>query len=279
MNQTLALQDLSTGWHGYLKLGFCPGVDRTLLSERQRQGPLSVQRPFYPEGDVCHVYILHPPGGVVGGDKIEQNIRVDLDASALITTPGATKFYRSAGQEAVVTNRLSIDGALEWLPQETIVFDQARLRQQTIIELGQDAKFIGWEMICLGRPASDQLFKEGAAIFSTSVLRNGIPILNERLPIDSAQTLTGPACLRGNFFTATMWVTPSTQNQRDIVISYIRESAEGALLSATLLDDLLVVRYLGEQPGQCRKHFELLWALLRPEVLGRGATPPRIWNT
>ncbi len=250
-----------------------------MLSERQRQGPLSVQRPFYPEGDVCHVYVLHPPGGVVGGDEIAQDVRVDTGASALITTPGATKFYRSAGQNALVSNRLRVEGDLEWLPQESIVFDQARLRQQTVVELGANARFIGWEMICLGRPASDQWFTEGSATFSMQVRRNGTPFLNERLPITPEQALAGPACLRGHFFIATMLVTPMDHDKKDIVCGYIDQHVGEELLTATTLENLLVIRYLGDQPNQCRKHFESLWKILRQHVMGRGSMSPRIWNT
>jgi len=280
MNRSLAPRTAANdGWHAHLKLGFTAGENRTLLSERQRRGPLSVQRPFYPEGDVCHVYILHPPGGVVGGDQIEQDIQVDARASALITTPGATKFYRSAGENALVTNRLSVEGSLEWLPQETIVFNQARIRQRTLINLTADARFIGWEMICLGRPASDQWFEEGSAIFSMQVQRDGMPLLNERLPVIPSLSLAGPACLRGHYFTATMLVTPISQQQLDVLSHYFSEYVNDELLTTTLLENMLVIRYLGDQPNQCRRHFESLWKTLRQEVLQRDPSPPRIWNT
>ncbi len=280
MNRALAPRGAAgDGWHARLKLGFTAGENRTLLAERQRHGPLSVQRPFYPEGDVCHVYILHPPGGVVGGDQIEQDVRVDAGAAALITTPGATKFYRSAGEDALVTNRLSVIGSLEWLPQETIVFDKARIRQRTLIDLSEEASFIGWEMICLGRPASDHWFEEGSAAFSMQVQQNGKLILNERLPVTASLSLTSPACLRGHFFTATMLVTPISQHQIEVISRYFSKQVKDELLTTTLLDNLLVIRYLGDQPNQCRKHFESLWKILRQEVLQRSPTPPRIWNT
>ena len=115
------------GWSANLSLGFQLIEDKTVLAHRARKGPLAVQRPFYPEGGTCHVYLLHPPGGVVGGDSIIINAKVGNQAEALVTTPGATKFYRSAGSIAFQNQNLSIskDGCFEWFPQENIFFPGA----------------------------------------------------------------------------------------------------------------------------------------------------------
>ena len=115
------------GWQASLRLGFAPRAARTALVHREQRGPLAVQRPFYPEGDTCHLYLLHPPGGVVGGDRLDIEARTTGEAHALVTTPGATKFYLSAGHTAHQTQRLRVGagGALEWLPQENIFFPGA----------------------------------------------------------------------------------------------------------------------------------------------------------
>ena len=112
------------GWQARLDLGFEQRAGRTVLAHKRQFGPLTVQRPFYPEGGPCHLYVLHPPGGVVGGDRLAVSVLVAEGAHALITTPGAAKFYRSAGPRADVVQRLSVDagGALEWFPQENILF-------------------------------------------------------------------------------------------------------------------------------------------------------------
>ena len=89
------------GWVARLALRFEQRAGRTVLAHRSHEGPLAVQKPFYPEGDVCHVYLLHPPGGVVGGDRLTIEIEVASDAHAVITTPAAGKFYRSAAVESV----------------------------------------------------------------------------------------------------------------------------------------------------------------------------------
>src|SRR6476620_11342443 len=115
------------GWEAALDLEFAARGARTILARRASIGPLVVQRPFYPEGDVAHVYLVHPPGGVVGGDQLRLNVLAREGAHALITTPAATKFYRSDGRVAHQRQEIVADAAsIEWLPQETIVFPDAR---------------------------------------------------------------------------------------------------------------------------------------------------------
>ena len=114
-----------TGWHADLRLDYQLKGEKTCLVKKSQKGPLTVQRPFYPEGDICHSYILHPPGGVVGGDILDIEINADTSAHCLITTPGATKFYRSKNDlESIQTLHISIkkNAIVEWLPQQNIFF-------------------------------------------------------------------------------------------------------------------------------------------------------------
>ena len=117
-------QPAKPGWRADLRLGYVKQQQRTVLKHRQQLGPLTVQRPFYPEGETCHTYLLHPPGGVVGGDELQLQVTCHEQAHALLTTPGAAKFYRSAGATAQVSQHFTVaaDGLLEWLPQENIYF-------------------------------------------------------------------------------------------------------------------------------------------------------------
>src|SRR4026209_1310331 len=136
------------GWLASLDLEFAASGSRTVLARRSHVGPLVVQRPFYPEGDVCHVYLVHPPGGVVGGDTLELRARVQDGAHALITTPAATKFYRSEGRLVRPLQDLAPGAApFEWLPQETILFPDAYAGIATRVRLGERSKFIGWEIV------------------------------------------------------------------------------------------------------------------------------------
>ena len=156
---------------------------RTMLRSRHAYGPLVVQKPLYPEGSsVCHIYLIHPPGGVVGGDELRVEMALDAHANVLLTTPGAARFYRSAGATATQKQSLQVgaDAALEWLPQETILFSGSKVEMATTVQLDARARFIGWDMTCLGRPASGDVYAAGSCDQRYQILRDGQPLLLER---------------------------------------------------------------------------------------------------
>ena len=147
---------IDSGWLARLDLDFQVHGGRTVLARRRHEGPLRTLRSFHPEGAPCHSYLIHPPGGIVGGDRLEIDIRVGDGAHALITTPAANKFYRSAGATARQVQELRVEAGatLEWLPQEQSLFNAARVDSLTRVALGDSARFLGWEITALGRPAS-----------------------------------------------------------------------------------------------------------------------------
>ncbi|MCB1864269.1 MAG: urease accessory protein UreD [Chromatiales bacterium] len=264
------------GWAARLELGFREQAGRTVLSHRRRFGPLAVQRPFYPEGETCHVYVLHPPGGIAGGDTLD--IDLDLPAGhALITTPGAAKFYRSSGPLAEVGQRLRVGAGarLEWLPQENIIFPGACLRAGTRLDLVGDARALLWEIHCFGRPVIDEAFTHGNAGFSLSVARDGEPLLEERLRVTES-SLGRRALLAGRPVTGTLIATGCDSALLDRVRGLLPGGGEFA---ATRLDDLLALRYLGGSTEQCRKVFTAAWQVLREPVLDKPAQLPRVWAT
>ncbi len=269
----------TTGWQGSIRLGFTSTAEKTRLSDRQHQGPLKVQRPFYPEGDPCHVYLLHPPGGVVGGDKLNIHILVHTGAHALLTTPGAAKFYRSAGPLAQQQQMLRVnDGILEWLPQENILFPGAHLKLQSHIQLDTTAQFIGWEIHCLGRPVIGERFTSGRAEFSLSVHRQEQPLLIDRWRIDAPDDLQGAASLRNHPVVGSWLASDADQNLLALARESLPQPAQGQI-GITLLDELLVARYLGDSSEEALRIFRGLWSQLRPRLLDRVACPPRIWAT
>ncbi|MDZ7811306.1 MAG: urease accessory protein UreD [Arhodomonas sp.] len=172
----------SPGWRASLELGFGPLGGRTVPTHRRHSGPLRVQKAFHPEPGVCHSYILHPPGGVVGGDRLNTTVDVKPGAHALITTPGAAKFYRSAGPVACQRQslRVAAGATLEWLPLEQIVFDGAQVEANLLVELEAGARFIGWELTCLGRPAAAAPFRSGRFDAWMQLHRDEVPLLHER---------------------------------------------------------------------------------------------------
>ncbi|MES9970219.1 MAG: urease accessory protein UreD [Candidatus Thiodiazotropha sp.] len=274
-----AAERIDNGWHAALRLGFRKTPQRTVLAKRGHKGPVAVQRPFYPEGDLCHVYLLHPPGGVAGGDRIDIRTEVGAEASALVTTPGATKFYHSIGPDAAQHQYLKVtDGCLEWLPQENILFPGARAELSTRVDLRDDAKFIGWEINCLGRPAIAERFDRGSALFRFSLSRDGVPLLHERLTIDSSKDLDAAAGLRGKPVFASLYATTQDETLAGQLRDLIPEQNHRQL-GITQVDGLLIARYLGDSTEMARRLFIEIWKALRPALLNRSPSVPRIWNT
>jgi len=265
------------GWQARLELDFSQTHSHTKIKRSWHTGPLRVQRPFYPEGNLAHIYILHPPAGVVGGDQLHITLDVANEAQVLCTTPGSGKFYLSAGDWALLeqTLRVRAGTSLEWLPQENILFAGARLHARTRIELEDDAVFIGWDINCLGRPCSHERFEHGAFDSRLEFYHKQNLVLVENQRVLDKQTLNAAAGLRGYPMQATLLAFPCTTQQLEIV----RECLENDLLGATLIDGLLVVRTLGKNSETLKQQLTVIWKKLRPELLGRTAASPRIWAT
>jgi urease accessory protein len=274
------------GWRAELELRFEQRHGRTRLAHRWHRGPLRIQRPFYPapagpgSADTCQVVILHPPGGVVGGDRLSIDIGLEPGSRALITTPGATKFYRSAGPEAVQQTRIRVaDGAtLEWTPQETILFDRSLSRIDTLVDLEPGARFLGWEITALGRPAARAPFAAG--------------LCRQRFEIErgehrgGGESLAGLWGLAGRSAVGVMVCTLDESEGRgegkgdDEALAAVRESlarfsGEGQLAGATRCGPLAVLRALAPET---RPIFDL-FAGLRETLLDESAPAARIWAT
>jgi len=265
------------GWQAKLELGFAHQHGKTVLAHRRHFGPLTVQRPFYPEGGVCHVYLLHPPGGVVAGDCLTINIKAGTDSAALVTTPAAGKFYRSDGKLArqQVSLTVSSNATLEWLPQETIIYEGARVESELRLDLAAGARFIGWEILVLGRPAANEGFTTGEAGMNWQIFQAGELFYLERLMID-AQAFAANWGLNGHSACGTLFACPATAAQLEAVQQLIGESAGRGV---TLIDDMLICRALDTRADRLRDFFQHVWRTLRPNVIQRDACAPRIWAT
>ena len=270
--------EVGRGWHASLELEFAARGSRTVLARRSHIGPLVVQRPFYPEGSVCHIYLVHPPGGVVGGDRLELRARADDGSHALITTPAATKFYRSEGKLAHQSQDLSLDAAtFEWLPQETILFPEAYANIVTRVRLTERSRFIGWEIVCYGRPASGLAYASGRAHQDFELWLNDIPLVLDHLRLDGAgASMQARYGLAGHTVLGTMFAFPAD----DALLQLARTVAiEGVLCACSKVDGVLVCRAVGMQADAVRKALTAIWQLIRPQVAGRAAVAPRIWAT
>jgi len=274
--------DLSL-WHARLALDFARHGPRSVLAGNRHRGPLRVQKPLYPEGEaVCHAIVLHPPAGIVGGDCLDIAVNLATGAHALLTTPGAGKWYRSGGPRAWLAQTLTLaDGAVcEWLPQETLLFDGASGMQMTEIELAADARFIGVEMLCFGRTASGERFAHGDFSMRTRIRRDRQTLWLERGRVmGNSSLLDSPIGLAGQPVVGTMWaVGPQVdEGLRDACRAITPEVGTGGV---TLLPGgVLIARWLGPACEPGRAWFVRLWAVLRPALTGRVAVTPRIWNT
>jgi len=242
---------------------------------------------------------LHPPGGVVGGDELKINIELEKQAAALITTPGATKFYRNAITNNTKDTRLKsciklarqiqtlkiADGcALEWFPQENIFFNQTHSHLSTRIELAKNARFMGWEINCYGTPASKQLFENGSVLTQMEIFRDGIPLMLDGLLLEDRLALQSPVSLNTYpcfaTFVSTQATTELLDKARASIAPFLEQKQhQQQQIGITLLDDLLVVRCLGQHAEQVSTTLKAVWSALRPDIMQRPVCLPRIWAT
>ncbi|MFZ6648124.1 urease accessory protein UreD [Undibacterium sp. TJN25] len=276
-------------WQASLQLGFSNDQGTTRLTERLHSGPLRVQKPLYPEGgQTCHAIIIHPPGGVVGGDILDIRARAGEGSHALITTPGAAKWYRSNGYTSQQRVQLEVaDGAkLEWLPQETIFFDDARVDLHQSIHLARDARYIGGDILCFGRTASGETYRSGKIMQHSEIRREGRLIWFEQGSLAGGTSSMGsPLALAGKTVCATVIASGNSLDAatlsllREQTHQLVQDSEQGALTGASQLKSLVVARYLGNSSEVAKHWMTAVWRHLRPTVIGMAAVAPRIWNT
>jgi urease accessory protein len=269
-------------WRAELRLRYGRDGDRTFLRHRRHVGPLVVQKSLYPEGEgVCQNIVVHPPGGIAGGDSLLIDAQTDVGARAQLTTPGAAKWYRARGDAARQDVRLNIgpESVLEWLPQENIIFDGASAKLDTSVHLATDACYIGWDIVCLGRTASGERFGSGDLRAHVAVYRERKLLFAERLRLPGGSPLLdSPVGLRGCPVFGTFLATASKVPESMLLACREVTATEGEG-AATRLPGLIVARYRGASSESARAYFAALWIRLRPQLVGREAVTPRIWKT
>lgn len=271
----------SIGWKARLHLAYQHRQGKTRLVDRLQRGPLAVQRPLYPEGSPCHTYLLHPPGGVVGGDQLDIRVQTQTGAHTLITSPGATKFYRSDEKMAYQHQTLTVEkeSTLEWLPQENICFPGAHAQIHSDIHLTQGSRFIGWELQCLGRPANQEVFSHGSIDTKTRVFIDGQIALVDQMTTQADSLIKSAAGLRGHAMSATLIAGTIDADYLESVRAVLESFDPQLPVGATWVDNLLVVRMLGNNTEDIQKVLIPVWKVLREKWLQIPASPPRIWAT
>lgn len=275
-----------TNWQGKLNLQYAHHAGVTEVISNQSQAPLRVQRSFYPEQkDICHSVILHTAGGIVGGDRLDLNINLGTQSQALITSATAGKIYGGKSLEAQQTLRMHLQAGsyLEWLPQETIIFNDAIYRQKTHIELEQDALWLGWEIVRFGRSARGEKFLAGSWRSHTEVWRSGNPLWIDRQWLQGGATIIdSPNSLSGCPVVGTL-ILVGRQVNSDLLkeihlITPDYDQANGQQLGVSSLIEGLICRYRGHSTAEVRQWFIAVWQLLRLFYIQRPACVPRVWQ-
>jgi urease accessory protein len=282
-------------WHARLEVRVARRGDASIAVHRRHSGPLRLQKPLYPEGrGVAHLLVVHPPAGIAGGDRLEIDIDVGDDAHALVTTPGATKWYRSDGAPAQQRIALAVgSGAcLEWLPQESIVFDGADVDAAIDIACERGATCIGWDIVVLGRRASGERFEHGAFRQDLSLSCAGRPVWRDRARLVGDDALLRSAVgWNGHTVAGLFWAYGTAladatfERCRDVTVTrtmtqtMTRAMARPDAGITRLADGLVVARALSDSSESVRDLFHELWTIIRPAMTTHDATSPRIWST
>jgi urease accessory protein len=284
-------------WLASLSLTFSLTPSGTQLIRTERHGPLSVQKAFYPEGrDCAHIYLLHPPAGIVSGDELRISITVDQQAHSLITTPGANRFYRAREDLSIGDSKqtqhceifLSEQAKCENFPLETIVYEGADGFNTVDVHLKSDSAYLGWDITCLGLPRSQQFFKGGRYSQLNRVYCENALIYHDRIAIKPEnkihQHIAG--LNNHNVFATFMAYAPAGQldeGQSKALVEQLRASIMIAKaeekISISQIRQLLIIRYLGQHAEECKALFIQLWQKIRPLYLHKAANIPRIWHT
>lgn len=283
-------------WIANLTLDFAHSIFGTQLVKTTRQGPLSVQKAFYPEGPHCaHIYLLHPPAGIVSGDDLTININIDVDAQVLFTTPGGNRFYRAredssigvSTQKQTTAFHLGVNAVCENFPQETIVYEQCDAYNTVDIHMDKTSVYLGWDITCLGLPSSQQPFSQGNYTQLNRLYCDNALVFHDRIALTPENQLlhhvAGLAShsVFGTFLAYSPNLTSSkiSKHVAEQLTHIITTHDAQDKISITEIDGLLVIRYLGSQAYECKTLFVCLWQVLRPIFHGKEAIIPRIWHT
>lgn len=271
------------GWTARLSLRYTRDGQRTVGRDRH-EGPLRVLKALHPEGPgICHHVIVHPPGGVVGGDQLHVDLQAGAGTHALVTTPGATRFYRSDGATArqQVHLQLAADARVEWLPLETIAHAGCIAENRLTLDLAEGAECLGWELLALGLPAAGEAFDRGS--FLQQLELPGAWLDRGRLRAADALLLDGALGLAGHRVLGTLWLAagrPWDEARREALLDGARALLGDALAGATAVHgQVLVLRLLADRVEPAMRLLQAVRGAWRRSAWGLDAEPPRVWRT
>lgn len=273
-------------WHASLQLDYTLEGTRT-VARHAHNGPLRILQSLYPEGDaVCHNVLAHPPGGLVGGDTLDITATVGPGAHGLVTTPGATRFYRSTGERALQRTHLTLaEGArLEWLPLEALCYNACNAENHLTLNLAPGAECMGWDVTALGLPHAGQPFETGRFVQHIEApgrwLERGVIDAADHRLLESPLGLAGQRCMASLFFVVG---TPLERARRDTALDAARAVMDAHALKATAgatspNGQVVVVRALAPQVEPAMQLLRQVRAAWRAALWQLCAEPPRIWS-
>ena len=275
------------GWHGRLELDYRRDGDSTSAHDRH-DGPLRVLQRLYPEGPaICHHVLVHPPGGMVGGDTLAIALRLGEASHAVITSPGAARFYRSGGERALqqLNATLAAGARLEWLPLETIAYSGCEGENHLRFDLAPGAEMLGWDVLALGLPAAEQPFVRGR--YRQHIEIPGRWLERGTIAADDALLLDSPLGLAGQRVTGTLWFAagePLAPARREALLDAARTACADPGLARTAgatapSDAVVLLRALAPRVEPLMDLFKAVRERWRAEAWGLDALPPRIWTT
>src|SRR5258708_33081452 len=261
------LAESPVGWQADLDLIFARRGERTVLTRNQHRGPLQVQKALYPEGEgTCHIAVLHPPGGVAAGARLCVRVSLGDESQALLTTPGATKWYRSEGAWARQQLHFSVGGgaALEWLPRENIFFDGANVSLQLDVDLSGEAKYFGWDIVSFGRRASGETWRRGKLNMHTHIRCADRVLWSEVANVDAQGGFSqSPVGLAGHTGCGTFVCAGSQVSAASLADCRGVKRPGDSRVGLTHVHRVLVARYVGESSEDAFRWIEDLWLGVR----------------
>lgn len=278
-------------WFARLELGFelDRSKQRSVLQHRKHEGPVRVQKMLWPEKTgVCHAIIVHPPAGIAGGDHLSFDMSIGASAHALVTTPGAGKWYKTNLKQAYQHIHIQVaeQGIFEWLPQETMLFDGAHAHTSTTIHLDQTASFIGWDMLVIGRQARLEEFVQGSYHSRFFLYREQKLLVTDQLRFaGNDRWLKSCLGMNGHAVMGSLWAVAPEQYRNSQALKAHLELVRELIMrmdvrvTTTLLDDVICARYLGDDVRACHDAFAAIRARLRKYWFDLDEEFPRIWRT
>jgi len=271
---------------GIAEIGFSQRDGLTRLDHLYQRDPLRVLFPAPAAGDSSLAVMVTTSGGLVAGDRLAIAVRLAPGAVAHVTASAAEKIYRSTGPTTAIGQVLTIgdDATLEFLPPETILFDGARLRRKTVIDLAPGSIFLGGDIVVFGRRARGERFARGFLHEVWELRCNGELVWGDALHLedDVGRIIDDPACFDGAAGFATMILWPPEGDARSF-LDAARSVQAGAATAelragATVIAGLVIARWLAQDAASLRGAYADLACHFRAAALGLPPRLPRLWH-